>query len=110
MCEFIPNPSSSITAAGQARRLNLYQWIVDDMQRGDRHLTRALTQWRDEMTTRLQGRTSVTRVLLPWIFVNALQLADQTALLYEDGAVCIGGPKEDGQYMPGPLLVRPKET
>ena len=110
MCEFIQNPSSSISAAGQARRLNLYASVTAGLQSGDRSLTKALAEWRDEVVARISGRNAVTRIRLPWIFVGTLQLADQTVLLYEDGAVCIGGPKEDGHFTPGPLLVPPKNS
>jgi hypothetical protein len=105
MCEFLRIPESNIPVAGLARRLKLYQSVVDDLRRGDRLLTNALTQWRDEMLTRLKGRSAATRVRLPWIFVIGLQLAGQAVLLYEDGAVCAIGPKIGGSYMPGPVLI-----
>jgi hypothetical protein len=110
MCEFIPVPEGAITAAGQTRRLHLYQSVANDLQSGDRTLTRALTQWRNEVVSRLGKKGAVARIRLPWVFVGTLQLADQTVLLFEDGAVCISGPKEDGRYTPGPLLVAPTET
>jgi hypothetical protein len=105
MCEFIANPSRSITAAGQARRLNLYQWVTEDLLSGDRLLTHALAQWRDEMVTRLSGRNTVTKLRLPWIFVNGLQLSSQFVLLFEDNTICTIGPKADGRYQPGPVLL-----
>ncbi len=97
-------------AAGDRRRTALYTWVADDLAEGDRTLTKALGLWRDEVTARLEWKNAVTRIRIPWIFVGTLQLADQTVLLYEDGAVCIGGPKMDGSYMPGPLLVPPNKT
>jgi hypothetical protein len=86
MCEPVRKPLSNISVAGQARRLNLYQWTAADLAAGDFDLTSALAQWRDELITRLPARRPL-KIRMPWIFVGALNRRSQWVVLCEGDAV-----------------------
>ncbi len=72
--------------AADPRRVALYNWVSEDLRAGDRGLSRALAQWRDEMITRLPNRRFL-KVRIPWIFVAGLQLPHQRVMLDANDAV-----------------------
>lgn len=100
MCEFIPNPSSSIPAAGQARRLNLYAWVAADLAAGDRELTRALDSWVSEVTARLPARRPM-KIRIPWIFHGVLRLSSLYVLFKRDKVVSMVDCKGEGRTIEG---------